>query len=668
MKIITFLFLFIYAFSFGQKKEGQLLIDSLLIELPKMSNDTLKVNLLNELADTYKNTDSTKCLLYVKHALSLSRKINFKLGEVDSYRILGKFYNDNFNIEKAISNYNYAIKICLTTNDQIRLARLYNSLGNVYNDLNNYSIALNNYFKAVKINEKLNKKNNLASNYSNIAQIYKGLDDHKKSKYFLNLSIEFALQSKDNNLLTYNYITYTQILEKEKDYTNAGIYAQKAYRLANAISDEINIAVSLFGIGLIEARNKNFDAAIITINKALKKFNDNSDEMGKASAYSELGLCYFKMNEEKKNQSHVILSKENFNKSNEIYKSNNLIDGLPDNYFYLSKIYELEKNAKDELINYKLYTKYKDSILNSSTKETIKNIEDKREIELRDKEIKINKLSLEANEKQKWFYICGLFLIGIIGSLVFIQSRNRQKVNQKLQLLNTQLDQKNTALDEANKNKTRFFSIINHDLRSPVSNLIDFLHIQKDSPELLDIETKIRIQETTLTSAENLLSSMEDILLWSKGQMENFKPVFKKITVSSLFEDIRKHFSSEEKVKISFENPNNVEIETDEDYLKTIVRNLTGNALKVLNKTENPTIIWKVYTEKNQIFISISDNGSGGTQEDFKALYDEKEVMGIKTGLGLHLIRDLSKAINCEINVESIINKGTTFVLSFNVD
>jgi signal transduction histidine kinase len=58
--------------------------------------------------------------------------------------------------------------------------------------------------------------------------------------------------------------------------------------------------------------------------------------------------------------------------------------------------------------------------------------------------------------------------------------------------------------------------------------------------------------------------------------------------------------------------------------------------------------------------------GTGATQAQFKALYDENEVSGIQSGLGLHLIRDLAKAINCEIKVESKVNEGTIFTLLLN--
>ncbi|MBL7885976.1 MAG: sensor histidine kinase, partial [Flavobacterium sp.] len=76
-----------------------------------------------------------------------------------------------------------------------------------------------------------------------------------------------------------------------------------------------------------------------------------------------------------------------------------------------------------------------------------------------------------------------------------------------------------------------------------------------------------------------------------------------------------------------------------------------------------PTIIWRAFHENGNTILSITDNGKGATKEEFKALYDDKEVVGIKTGLGLHLIRDLAKAIDCEISVDSKINVGTTITL-----
>ena len=200
-------------------------------------------------------------------------------------------------------------------------------------------------------------------------------------------------------------------------------------------------------------------------------------------------------------------------------------------------------------------------------------------------------------------------------------------------------------------------------MRSPVSNLIHFLHLQKDNPDLLDEATKKRMEDKTILGAENLLSSMEDILLWSKGQMDHFAPVIKNIEVAKIFDDNKKVFSGYQNIKFKYENPENLVLKTDENYLKTIIRNLTSNAINVFSSTANPHIVWRSYSKNNKNYLSISDNGPGASQENFNALYDENQVVGIKSGLGLHLIRDLAKAINCEIKVESKIGKGTTIVL-----
>lgn len=309
------------------------------------------------------------------------------------------------------------------------------------------------------------------------------------------------------------------------------------------------------------------------------------------------------------------------------------------------------------------YSILKDTLLTEKAKKNLAETESKYQNDKKQEEIAalslqntIKSLEISNANRQKWFLVAGLSFVAIIGVLLYLQNRNRKKTNETLLLFNQELD-------EANKIKTRFFSILNHDLRAPVANLIHFLHLQRENPELVDGESGKRLEAKTIVGAENLLTSMEDILLWSKGQMENFKPQMKKVLVSTIFEDTQKHFYGEQQVKIIFENAEDIALFTDEDYLKTIIRNLTGNAIKALGKTESPLIIWKAWQKDNHSYLSITDNGSGGEQEQFKALYNAKEVIGIKSGLGLHLIRDLANAISCEIKVESKVNEGTTFSL-----
>ena len=424
------------------------------------------------------------------------------------------------------------------------------------------------------------------------------------------------------------------------------------------MQDSFGLAFVNSWLGSAYLEQKKYDLSIEKSKKAVSIIGKSGDKELMTTTVHNLGYAQLKKAMSSSSNHELNDAFGNLSTSLKMHLELGNHEGLIKDYLHLSDYYKFKKDFAKSLESIEMHLAYKDSVFNFKNKQSLQNLEDQRTIDIKNKEIQINKLSIESKEKQKWYFILGILLLAIIGSLLFYQSRNRKKTNEKLQLLNTELDQ-------ANKVKTRFFSILNHDLRSPVSNLIHFLHLQKESPELLDEESKKRLENKTILGAENLLTSMEDILLWSKGQMENFAPKMKKVAVNSLFEDTSKHFSSEEKVAITFENIENIEITTDENYLKTIIRNLTGNAIKALDKKEHPTIQWKAWQENNQTFLSITDNGIGATQDQFKALYDDNEVVGIQTGLGLHLIRDLAKAIDCKIEVKSNLKEGTTFTLIF---
>lgn len=662
MRKIYLLLLFFSIAGFSQKKEGQALIDSLLMELPKMKEDTLKVNVLNDLSFSYQDIDPKIGIKYAQTALNISRKIQWNDGIAYSYRSIGMNNSVESNYDNALTNYFTALKF--TKNKKIT-NKIFRGIGLIYTYQNQYPKALLYDNKSLEICEKIKDYKGIAAVLSNIGIIYIDLLDFNKAKTFFEKAIVINEKMGYKTYLIKNYGNLGNCYSNLKNNTKALEFFTKAIDLCDELGNKNSKAINLSSSAIAYFDLKNYEKSLELNNQAIVINQEIENSNNLAFNYSINGDNYleigFATNDKKLKNYNFDKALENYDKGIKLKLEADAIKEVGVDYSQKSKIYKSQEKFKEALASYEKSILYKDSIFNSENKETIKNLEDKREIELRDKEIKINKLSIEANQKQKWFYILGLGFLATLGGLLYYQSRKRKRINLKLGALNQ-------SLDQANKTKTRFFSILNHDLRSPVANLIHFLHLQKDSPELLDEETKNRMQNKTIIGAENLLSSMEDILLWSKGQMENFKPQPKNVSVNQLFEDTKKVFSGYLKIKFEYHNPENIEIFTDENYLKTIIRNLTSNAINVLDcfvtrNDENPIIIWKAWQSENNSFLSITDNGSGASQDNFKALYDDTEVVGIKTGLGLHLIRDLAKAIDCEISVDSKIGIGTTFVL-----
>ncbi|HLP63572.1 tetratricopeptide repeat protein [Flavobacterium sp.] len=639
--------------SFSQK-DGQPLIDSLLTELGKTKKDTVKASLLYDISINYTIINPKKGLQYGQDLLTLSKKVEWKKGITLGYYTIGANYSSNSDFEKALQFYNKALN---STSDKKLLCKIYKEMGVLYTYQNDYTKALDYDFKSLKLYESLDDNKGVAAVLSNIGIVYFDLKNNSKAiEYYKKaLAINQKINNKGNMAVNLGNIGH--VYNEMNNYEKAIENYKNAVKYNEEIGNKSSVALFVGAISNAYFKKKDYEKAIYYSNQSALLSNDCGDKQIIAFNASLSGDIYLQIAKSKNNDA-VLLNKaaSNFKTAIAIHSEMESLRELHFDYDLLSQTEELLGNHKQALDHYKTSVKFKDSVFNSDNRETIKNIEDKRTIDLRNKEIQLNKIKLENKEKQKWFLIAGLAFLGIIGGLLFYQSRKRKQTNQKLQLLNSELD-------EANKAKTRFFSILNHDLRGPVANLVFFLQLQKESPELLDEESILRMQDKTMTGAENLLASMEDILQWSKSQMENFKPLPQQFQIATLFDDTKKHFSSVENIQFQFENPSNLTLVTDENYLKTIVRNLTGNAVKALVNVPHPMIIWKAFQENGNTYLSITDNGKGATDEEFKALYDEKEVSGIKSGLGLHLIRDLAKAIDCQIKVDTKVNEGTTITL-----
>jgi signal transduction histidine kinase len=701
-------------------------IEDLATDLEKYTTpDTSRVMLILKLSVANYGVNPTNMQLHAEEAIQLSNKLNFKKGQAEGYKLVGAKYVSVGDYQKAEANFHTSLKLFEESKIYSGIIICNNNLGSVALVQNKYPEALKYFQNSIRVAEKSKLPKLAGLAYSNIGIIYTTQKKYDLAlKHFQDaLSINTTANSTDGMAAGYNNIASVYL--DTKNYEKALAFFAKALARDLEMNNKLGMARDYGNLGLVYARQNIYESSLENHSKALKLSEELGSKKGIAINNAGVGEYFLKKNRLDEASPFMIKSKDialeigtkdvlrdAYLGLSEIYEKKSIADSA---YLYFKKYVDIKESIDNENnqkqlarleIQYEFDTKeekYKNqqfldnenlkqgqlllalnnAKLSVSNKERdlvklnflktqadlkaeqIQSFSNKKqllaaenEVKLKKTEVEIANLNLAAKETQKWFYLSGLLLLSTIGGLLFYQRNTSQKANKKLQILNTELE-------EANRAKIQFMGILNHDLRSPVASLLQFLQLQQESPELLDETNKKRLQTKTISSVENLLVSMEDLLLWSKGQMQNFKPFLKKIEVNSLFEDTRRHFESQEHIKINFQNLENIILNTDENYLKTIIRNLTGNAIGALSNTENPTITWKAWEEKEKQYVSVTDNGPGATDDQFKALFNDSEIIGIKSGLGLHLIRDLTKAINCNIIVKSTPGEGTTFVLTF---
>ncbi|MBK7134308.1 MAG: PAS domain S-box protein [Bacteroidales bacterium] len=256
------------------------------------------------------------------------------------------------------------------------------------------------------------------------------------------------------------------------------------------------------------------------------------------------------------------------------------------------------------------------------------------------------------------------FLVSIGGQIAFAIERKLAELEIKL---------KNELLQTVNSEKDKFFSILAHDLRGPLSAFVEATKIITEEVHTMSID---EIKEITLSmtqSATGIYSLLENLLEWSRLQrgVMNFIP--EKINIKQRIIDCVNVLSESAKKKgivIETSMDETLEINADKHMFDTIVRNLISNALK-FTKQGGIVSISAIYARHDFVEIKISDSGIGMTTELINKLFriDEKTSRPgtdgePSTGLGLLLCKEFIEKHGGKIWVTSEAGKGSIFTFS----
>lgn len=276
-----------------------------------------------------------------------------------------------------------------------------------------------------------------------------------------------------------------------------------------------------------------------------------------------------------------------------------------------------------------------------------------------------------TNEGSRYIDIAitfGIMLLFSYGTLNFIKANydfEKTTASNRAVTIQHNYDE----LERVNAEKNKLFSIVSHDLRSPLNTIQSYLELL--SFDVLDEKEKTEAQKELLSLTKNTSDLLSNLLSWSKAQMEG---VHVKLKPHNIFDILCSTINTQHaiagKKDITFTNTIDRQAIAlcDEDMLQLVVRNLLNNAIKFTQPLGNINI--SSATVDGHTEIIISDNGKGIPYEQQKEIfslqirstYGTQNEKGI--GLGLVLCKEYIERQGGTIWFESTPEQGTRFYIS----
>lgn len=520
----------------GQNKK---VIDSLLTSLKTALADTQKIKIYNSLALQYTNSlDLSNIDLYTDKAIQLAQQNKYMKGVAQAYIISATAYMKKGEYDKAQWLFGKALKVatihqCLkekanTTNglgilsfhqgklldaisyfeqslsthqalgNKLGVARSYSNIASMYQERGLYFKALDTYFQSLELSKEIGSKRGESYNYYNIALIYKTQKRFEKAlEYFKkSLKIKQEMGATLDLISTYNDLgnVYIELKQTEKAFK----HLFKALSIAKEVNSTRKLLHCYLSLGNNYIKLKQYAKALLYLSKSLA-YEEKGDKLEFARIYVALGKTHYYLK-------NYAIAEEYLQKGMHLSRQIELSKNIKEAARVFALVYEAQGNYKSAYINHQLFKKMTDSLLNKENTTKIARLESQFEFEQEKDSIKFaqekKQLAFDAeikarNARQILTYI-GLGLVTLLLVVVLVFFRDKQRSNQKLNLLNAELAESNEEIKVAHEE----VQVTNEEIKTVNEKLIQTLEIVQSQRDdiISSINYAQRIQKAILPS------------------------------------------------------------------------------------------------------------------------------------------------------------------------
>lgn len=657
MNMFKLLLLFLLL-AFQGIMQAQSVADSLIHLLPQIQGDTPRARLYKAIVDQL-GDQPRQAVHYANEGLKLVKKMGWTKGIGVFNGMLGRLYTDNGNYAKAKVLIQSEISIHQQNKDSFNLTAAYNSLGTMHLRQGQYSLSLNTYLQALKIAEDAKIAVLIPVILENISIVYADQNHFDKSFAYTHRALKHYRTMSDTLGMATSYASMANKYQSKIDTVKALQYYQKALNLFKVIDNPLKMA-ELYQNQALLLKTVYQRLALQLKAQAIWDQTFPAHQLS-ITNLGNIGWTFLDSAKQKSSTKMLALQKATQYQQRAAGLAGSAQD-KGNQHFLLGLKAEIEAAKGNNVEAYQALRRYHeqyDSIYSQESKNKLAEAESNYYLEKKNAEIAIQRLTISNQRKVQGAFALGSLLLLLIAFLFYRLSQIRRKSNQQLQQLNQ-------SLDQANRQKAQLLAVLSHDLRHPLSNLISLLHLQKNAPDLLTPEMAAQNQDRITNNTEVLLENLENMLLWSKEQMNQAAVELQPVKVEMLFQRLEHTFSMHDQIEWKFAYPEGFQLHTDPNYLWIILQNLSSNASKALKNQNGACIQWKAWSAGVQKFLSIEDNGPGFPITLLEG-FNEPQNETLLSGFGLQVVQDFAQKLGIDLHFENLPTGGAKVVLKMGV-
>lgn len=625
-----------------------------------------------------------------------------QIRNIEDYNKLVIYYRF-YKPDSAIYLANIALKICIKKNDYKGIGIMLNHLGIINENQGNLLLAEKRYLAAITQFRRIDFKYGIADEYNRLGVLKLRKADYPEATQYFVTALKIYEKIKSKHGIVECYLKLGTIQQRQNNNEAAHTYYKKAEQLNAKLSFSSLTLYIYNSIGWLYLKNNEYNKALPYFETGYRLSNHPQYQSLHLTFSASLGSCYAKLGrsiEARKildenlpiavrnkfyDREMQILSAlsdawavEDFSKAKaylDTCVTKSKLHGDTERYIRalksLSNLYALKGDYKSALGIEKTERSSSDSLFNLKRALEIGNLNANYQLQKSNADNSQLKLLNRKNQiirRGMLIVSCIIFIILVITLYFYLRSK---KLNKQMDQANKSLTALNAELQAHHTVKDKMFSIIGHDLRSPLANVIGVLELLNDD-DLNQAERKEIIEKLSVHSKTSM-EMLDNLLTWGQAQVKG-------IYLSQQFVDIKGiiannitllRISSEEK-KIIIQDliASNTMIWADPTHVDFVIRNLIANSIKYCPPQGSIIISSAAGNKPGFTDFFINDNGRGIKADRLQKIFNIQSesttgTAGEKgTGLGLIMCKGFITANGGEMTVESVEGEGSTFRFS----